>query len=577
MEHTLALLRERGITLAPYQETGARWLFAREQGGVLADDMGCGKTLQALTAAMAFLHEHPDKVVIVAVNSQGVMDEWSTQAKQFFGLTDQECFRYAGSKRFEKAIPVEAKFILVTHATLRYDFQVHSPFFSDGRKCHDNCFGRGLQPHQLNVLGPQQQKRMRRLTAQRKRAGQNGARSLLYNNQCRDSVLIIDEADELRVDDRPVEDPQRVKKLSWLAAWCLGARHIYLLTGTPINNTEHGFISLLYLCSQGRVSHGTFRGVETTQEWCLRRSVEMVKAQNEQLGRKLPTQRTREIGVIPYEWEEEQLRAIEQDMRTSIDAYIKHSTQELSRHILMKMLEYRQIATHHCLGTPGADVADFDTHPLTKKEETIVILTQRLLQLGPIIIGTSFVRSVERVQAMLANANISSCTYHGDMSATQRRQSIADFNANKFSVMVMTVQAGGKGLNLGHACARVSICPEYNPAISAQADARVRRLNSKYDNVYLVDIYNHFTIEMFIRQKYVTDKVKMAREIFQDPTMYTHVAETKGVNNASHFASISHFLFDLDRQRAEHRRKTQSSSHDSSVGNKPQPPEHSFL
>lgn len=68
-------LKERGLSLFGFQRSGVRWLASRK-GALLGDDMGCGKTVQALVAAP---EGKPILVVCPAV-AKGV---WAREAKKW--------------------------------------------------------------------------------------------------------------------------------------------------------------------------------------------------------------------------------------------------------------------------------------------------------------------------------------------------------------------------------------------------------------------------------------------------------------------------------------------------------------
>ncbi len=71
--------------LRPYQEAGFSWLHfirAHELGGILADDMGLGKTVQVLALCASILDERPDaRFLVVAPTS--VVGNWQREAERF--------------------------------------------------------------------------------------------------------------------------------------------------------------------------------------------------------------------------------------------------------------------------------------------------------------------------------------------------------------------------------------------------------------------------------------------------------------------------------------------------------------
>lgn len=109
-----ARLRERGLSLFPFQAEGVPWLAAR-QGAVLADDMGLGKTIQALTAAPS---GDPIVVVCPAV-AKGV---WLREAKRW--RPDLRPVVLSGRGSFRWPLPGEmvvTNYDVLTPGTLRRD------------------------------------------------------------------------------------------------------------------------------------------------------------------------------------------------------------------------------------------------------------------------------------------------------------------------------------------------------------------------------------------------------------------------------------------------------------------------
>lgn len=105
-------------TLRAYQQDGARWLaFLRdmELGGVLADDMGLGKTLQTLVV-LADTHSQPGPASLV-VCPVSVVHNWAREAQRF--VPSLKVHIHHGAQRGD--IPEDADLVISTFALLRLD------------------------------------------------------------------------------------------------------------------------------------------------------------------------------------------------------------------------------------------------------------------------------------------------------------------------------------------------------------------------------------------------------------------------------------------------------------------------
>lgn len=109
-------------TLRPYQKRGYSWMYKNLQigfGCILADDMGLGKTLQVITFLLKIkqegkLNEHKAIVVIPA----GLLCNWQMEIKKF--APELSCFAYHGSNRDLQKF--NSDILLTTYPTFRKDF-----------------------------------------------------------------------------------------------------------------------------------------------------------------------------------------------------------------------------------------------------------------------------------------------------------------------------------------------------------------------------------------------------------------------------------------------------------------------
>jgi SNF2 family DNA or RNA helicase len=111
-------------TLRPYQEVGLGWLhFLRELrlGGCLADDMGLGKTVQVL-ALLAEVHAKPQPKPTLLVAPRSLLDNWIREAQRF--APHLRVLDFHGSDRWARIAErgfADYDLIVTTYGTLRID------------------------------------------------------------------------------------------------------------------------------------------------------------------------------------------------------------------------------------------------------------------------------------------------------------------------------------------------------------------------------------------------------------------------------------------------------------------------
>lgn len=116
--------------LRPYQHEGFRWLaqlWDLRLGGILADDMGLGKTLQALALIAHAKERDPDAGPFLVVAPTSVVAGWTTEAERFTpGLTVRALTDTLGRAGVSLAEALDGTDVLVTTYTLlRLDAEHH--------------------------------------------------------------------------------------------------------------------------------------------------------------------------------------------------------------------------------------------------------------------------------------------------------------------------------------------------------------------------------------------------------------------------------------------------------------------
>ena len=105
------------------------------------------------------------------------------------------------------------------------------------------------------------------------------------------------------------------------------------------------------------------------------------------------------------------------------------------------------------------------------------IIDELYLKGEKIIVFSQYVKTLEKIKKFL---DYDSMIYHGQMKIEEKDAVIEDFKEkNGFSLLLMSLKAGGVGLNLQEASTVIMFDRWWNPAVESQAIARAHRMGNK--------------------------------------------------------------------------------------------------
>ncbi len=411
-------LLELETVLRPYQKTGVYWLkYLSEQGlaGIIADEMGLGKTVQAL----AFLRSLGGRALIVCPSS--LLFNWQREAERF----------------------TPGRKVLVVQG--------------DGRA---RLFGEEMQRADLVVTSYP----LLRRDIDRYRDWEFEA-------------AILDEAQHIK---NP--DSQNAQ-----AACALKARHRFILTGTPIENSLRDLWSLMNFLMPGYL--GSAKDFRERYER---------EIQNDPMG---PTARRLLRRVRPFV-----LRRLKRNVATEIpdkieqvayceltksqsDVYsqLVHSTRRTLSELagrqdqnkariamLTALLRLRQACCDlRLLG--GMEVEESQA---SAKIELLRELLEEAVDGGHrVLIFSQFVSMLTLLREALTADGIAYCYLDG--STKDRSGEVDRFQTGTVPVFLISLKAGGTGLNLTAADTVIHFDPWWNPAVEAQATDRAHRIGQE--------------------------------------------------------------------------------------------------
>ena len=268
------------------------------------------------------------------------------------------------------------------------------------------------------------------------------------------------------------------------AARGLDARFRLVTTGTPIQNNLtdlHSLFSFLNAGMLGSLQH--FRRVfagpieqrgDGVARERLRRLVApfILRRLKTEVLRDLPprTEITLHVEMSPAEasfYEALRLRAVE-DLEAMSGAHAAAGDRRMR--ILAHLMRLRRACCNPALVHRGAAPP---SSKLTAFAETLA----ELLENGhKVLVFSQFVDHLKLIEARLKQRAVSYQYLDGSTAATARRERIAAFQAGQGDVFLISLAAGGVGLNLTAADYVIHVDPWWNPAVEDQASDRAHRI-----------------------------------------------------------------------------------------------------
>ena len=404
--------------LRPYQRIGAAWLWHLHRlglGGVLADEMGLGKTLQALALLCAVQASGGSSLVVCPAS---LVENWRREATRF--TPHLRVFVNRGLQRLGDAGEAAQWDVVITsYGTLARD------------------------------------------------------RDLFAAAEF--SCVIGDEAQHIK----------NARSQNAKALRSLRAKGRFLLTGTPVENSLDDLRSLFEFILPGyleRVPQGT-RGEDRawfderlrskTARYILRRTKAAVAPE-------LPE---RIEQVIWCEFEPEQAALYRSFQEASERELINLEASgagdaRLRLAVLTQLLRLRQICCDPRLvreGEPGAAGTAYVGS--AKLESFREILAEALDDGHRVLVFSQFTTLLALLRDDLERQELPYCYLDGSMTAAARQAQIDRFQSSSdVPVFLLSLKAGGTGLNLTGADTVVHFDPWWNPAVEAQATDRAHRI-----------------------------------------------------------------------------------------------------
>ena len=437
--------------LRPYQKAGYNWMRFLNQykfGGCLADDMGLGKTVQALALLQGEKEKGTDRATLLVMPTSLVYN-WEVEARKF--TPDLRILVYTGTSRDKNTEQFdEYDLIITSYGIVRIDIDLlrNYPFH----------------------------------------------------------YIILDESQAIK---NPASNIAQ-------AVVHLNARHRLILTGTPLENSTLDLWSQMSFVNPGLLGNQRFFRNEflfpiekKNDEQKMQRLFAIIKPfilrrHKSQVATELPEK----IESVQYcAMSEEQEKIYEETksfFRNSILRTIDEVGIAKSQFLLLQGLTtLRQLANHPKMVNP-----DYEGDS-GKLKDVLHKLRTAIGEKHKILIFSQFVKHLSLVRAFLDENEVAYSYLDG--STRDRQEQVERFQQNTdIQVFLLSLKAGGLGLNLTAADYVFILDPWWNPAIETQAIDRAYRIGQ--DKTV-------FTYK-FITKNSVEEKIlalqQHKRKLFQD-------------------------------------------------------------
>lgn len=456
---TIKVSKEIKASLRPYQQSSFHWLQTLDElgwGGCLADDMGLGKTLQTITF-LQFLKEKYKGCTNLVICPTSLIYNWETELKKFAPSLTYHIY-YGTAREFSNEHFDDYDIIITSYGIIRNDLE-----------------------------------------------------HLLQFNW---HYVILDESQTIK---NP--DAQTTK-----AVQLLKSKNRLILSGTPVQNNTYDLYAQFNFINPGLLGNRDFfkefaNGIDKYNDAekaaQLRKMVYpfMLRRTKEQVAPDLPDKTEM---VLWCEMSKEQ-RAVYDDFKNYYRTTLIKKIEEVgmakaSIYILEGLLRLRQICDSPALLKSD----DVTTSKSIKIDELIREIRENSGQ-HKLLVFSQFTGMLQLIKVRMEEAGINYVYLDGSTTAVNRKKHVDDFQTDPLiKVFLISLKAGGLGLNLTAADYVYMVDPWWNPAVEQQAIDRTHRIGQTR-KIFSYKMICKNTIEekiMELQQK----KKQIAKELISEDT-----------------------------------------------------------
>lgn len=426
-------------SLRSYQKAGYNWFhFLRRYnfGGCLADDMGLGKTVQTLALLQKIKEEGYDEHIprtSLIIMPTSLIYNWLNEAEKF--APDLKILAHTGTfRRKEMAHFYDYDVVLTTYGITRVDVEMLKHIYFH--------------------------------------------------------YIILDESQNIKNPDSK----------AFKAVRTLKSKHKLILSGTPVENsvndlwTQMSFINPGLLGSQNFFQTDFVIPIEKKQDTDKARKLQslikpfVLRRTKTQVATELPPKSEQLFYCQMSEDQAKVYEDIKSEYRNELLKSLEDGTFNRSQiQVLQGLTKLRQIANHPAM-------IDSEYEGESGKFENVIHTLQNVLSRGhKILVFSQFVKHLDIFKNHFEKENIRFAYLDG--STKNRGEVVKEFQENEnIRLFLISIKAGGVGLNLTEADYVFILDPWWNPAVEQQAIDRTHRIGQT-KNVFIYKFITKDSVE----------------------------------------------------------------------------------
>ena len=437
--HSIKIPESVNATLRDYQVTGVAWLqFLRQQklAGILADDMGLGKTLQTLVHIQLEHDAGRMHAPVMVVAPTSLLGNWVAEANKF--VPQLKLVQWYGSDREKKINALSHADVIVT---------------SYGVLLRD-----AVMLNQLNL-----------------------------------HLLVLDEAQTIK------NARSKIARI----AYAMSAQHRLCLTGTPLENHLGELWSLFHFLMPG------FLGDEAQFKRLFRLPIErdndyqrqqllsqrirpfMLRRTKDKVAKDLPIKTEINESIELNESQADLYESVRLSMMEEVQKALNQSSRGGNQLLIGNaLLRLRQICCHPQLVVQGNN--ENVSTSSAKLDWLRTMLPEMIDAKRKILLFSTFTSMLDIIAELLKELGIDYLTLTG--KSRKRTSLVEQFQNSEVPVFLISLKAGGAGLNLTAADTVIHFDPWWNPAAENQASDRAHRIGQDKP-VFVYKLITRGTVE----------------------------------------------------------------------------------
>ena len=299
-----------------------------------------------------------------------------------------------------------------------------------------------------------------------------------------------------------LDEAQNIKNPNSLNAKCvkkINSRIRLALTGTPIENSLMELWSIFdyimpgYLYDEKKFNTRYFRRLEEGPE-ILEEIHKMVKPF---ILRRLKKNVVKEL---PDKIEKTMFIPLSEEQKIVYETYSKYAKDLIEKKVekeefkksRIEILSYVTKLRQICLD-PSITMDDY-IGGSGKIDALMELLVQSIEGQHKVLVFSQFTSVLKNIGRVLSENSLEYCYLDGSMASSERMKMVNEFNEGDKNIFLISLKAGGTGLNLTSADIVIHFDPWWNPAVEDQATDRAHRIGQK-NVVEVIKLISSGTVE----------------------------------------------------------------------------------